>query len=158
VRGGDKIGKELRDALDGDAVDEAVGRGVDLQHLILDRQRLALALVERLDQALATRQRALRVRIQVGAELREGLEVAVLRELELEPAGNLLHRTDLRIAADARDGDADVDRRAHTRVEELRLEEDLAVGNRDHVRRDVGRDVPRLRLDDRQRGHRAAAK
>ncbi len=61
-------------------------------HLVLDRQRLALALVERLDEALAAGQRALRVGVEVGAELRERLEVAVLRELELEPAGDPLHR------------------------------------------------------------------
>jgi hypothetical protein len=37
------------------------------------------------------------------------------------------------------------------------LEEDLPVGDRDHVRRDVRRDVAGLRLDDRQRRQRAAA-
>ena len=41
---------------------------------------------------------------------------------------------------------------------EVGLQEDLAVGDRDHVRRDVGRDVAGLRLDDRQRGQRAAAR
>ena len=61
------------------------------------------------------------------------------------------------VAAHARHRDADVDGRAHAGVEELRLEEDLAVGDRDDVRRDVGRHVAGLRLDDRQRGQRAAA-
>jgi hypothetical protein len=37
------------------------------------------------------------------------------------------------------------------------LEEDLAVGDRDDVGRDVGRDVTRLGLDDRQAGHGARA-
>src|SRR6185312_14126570 len=37
------------------------------------------------------------------------------------------------------------------------FEEDLAVRDRDDVRRDIGGDVVRLRLDDRQRGQRAAA-
>src|SRR4029077_2379468 len=64
---------------------------------------------------------------------------------------------DLRVAAHARDGDADVDRRPHARVEQFRLEEDLTVGDRDDVRGDVRRDVTGLRLDDRQRGQRAAA-
>ena len=122
-----------------------------------DGQRRALVLVERLDQALAAGQRPLGVGVEVGAELREGLEVAVLRQLELQAAGDLLHRRDLRVAADARHRDADVDGRADARVEELRLEEDLAVGDRDDVRRDVGRHVAGLRLDDRQRGQRAAA-
>ena len=44
-----------------------------------------------------------------------------------------------------------------TGVEQVGLKENLAVGDRDHVRRDVGRDVVGLRLDDRQRRQRAAA-
>ena len=55
------------------------------------------------------------------------------------------------------DREADVHRRADALVEELGLEEDLAVGDRDHVGRDVGRDVAGLGLDDRQRGQRARA-
>jgi len=42
-------------------------------------------------------------------------------------------------------------------VEKVGLEEDLSVGDRDDVRRDVGRDVAREGLDDRQRGERALA-
>src|SRR3546814_1638351 len=37
------------------------------------------------------------------------------------------------------------------------LQEDLAVGDRDHVGRDVGRDVAGLGLDDGERGQRARA-
>ena len=50
---------------------------------------------------------------------------------------------------DARHRDADVDRRAHTRLEQVVDQVDLAVGDRDDVRRDVRRHVARLRLDDR---------
>ena len=42
-------------------------------------------------------------------------------------------------------------------VEQVGLQEDLPVGDRDDVRRDVGGDVVGLGLDDRQPGHRAAA-
>ena len=63
----------------------------------------------------------------------------------------------LRRRADARHRDADVHRRPDAGVEQVGLEEDLAVRDRDDVRRDVGRDVVRLRLDDRQRRQRAAA-
>ena len=45
----------------------------------------------------------------------------------------------------------------HAREEETRLEEDLTVGDRDDVRRDVRRDVAGLRLDDRKRRERAGA-
>ena len=42
-------------------------------------------------------------------------------------------------------------------IEEIGLEEDLAVGDRDDVGRNIGRDVAGLGLDDRQRGERAGA-
>src|SRR5437588_824432 len=74
----DQTLEELRSALDLDAVEEAVRRGVDLHGLILDGQRFALALVERGDEPLATSQRTLRVGVEVRAELGERLEVAIL--------------------------------------------------------------------------------
>ena len=91
------------------------------------------------------------------AELRERGELAVLREVETQRTGDLLHRLDLRVAADSRDRDADVDGRADALEEQVGLQEDLAVGDRDDVGRDVGRHVAGLRLDDRQRGERAGA-
>src|SRR5579863_151289 len=147
--------EEVLDAVGVDAIDVPVGGRVDLHDLLLDRDRLALTLVECAHQPLAARQRALRVGIELGSELRERLELTELREVELQTAGDLLHRADLGATAHARHADADVDGRAHARVEQLRLEEDLAVGDRDHVGRDVRRHVASLRLDDRQRGQRA---
>src|SRR4051812_38817672 len=61
----------LGDPVDVDAVEVAVGGREDLQHLVLDRERAALLLVQRLHEALAARQRALGVGVEVGAELRE---------------------------------------------------------------------------------------
>ena len=78
-------------------------------------------------------------------------------ELALERAGNLLHRLDLGVATHARHRDTDVHRRADALEEEVGLEEDLAVGDRDHVGRNIGRHVVGLRLDDGQRGERARA-
>jgi hypothetical protein len=77
----DELAVELGDAVGVDPVEVAVGGGVEDGDLVLDRQRLALALVECLDQPLAARQRALGVGVEVGAELRERLEVAVLGSL-----------------------------------------------------------------------------
>ena len=123
----------------------------------LDVHRDVLVLLEDLDEALAAVELRLRRLVEVGAELREGRELAELREVEAERAGDRAHGLDLRGAADARHRDADVDGGAHARVEEVGLEEDLPVRDRDDVRRDVGRDVAGLRLDDRQRRERAAA-
>ena len=149
--------EEVLDALGLDAVEVAAGTGQHGRDLVLDPPRLQLVLVEHLDQALTTVQRGLRVRVEVRAELGERLELAELRQLDLELAGDLLHRLDLRVAAHAGHRDAHVDGRPHARAEQVRLEEDLAVGDRDDVGRDVRRHVARLRLDDRQCRQRAGA-
>src|SRR4029079_12343607 len=52
--------------------------------------------------------------------------------------------------------DAGVDRGTDAREEEIGFEEDLAIGDRDDVRRDIRRHVTSLRLDDGKRGERAA--
>ena len=41
------------------------------------------------------------------------------------------------------------------RVEQVGLQEDLAIGDGNHVGRNVGGHIVRLGLDDRQAGHRA---
>ena len=138
-------------------VEVAAGAGEDRHHLLLHRHRLVLRLLQQLRQPRAAREQRLGGGVEVGGELREGRHLAVLRELQLDAPGDLLHRLDLRRRAHARDRDADVHRRADALVEQLRLQEDLAVGDGDDVGRDVGRDVARLRLDHRQRGQRAGA-
>ena len=61
--------------------------------------------------------------VQIGAELREGRQVAELRQVELERASDLLHARRLRGAADAAHRDTDVQRGTHASVEEVRLQE-----------------------------------
>src|SRR3954468_13933533 len=60
--------EELRDLVHGDSVQVAVGGRKDLDHLVLDRHRAALLLVQRGHEPLAARQRALGVGVQLGAE------------------------------------------------------------------------------------------
>ena len=55
-----------------------------IDDLLLDRQRHVLALLQQLDQALAAVELLLRRRVEVGAELRERRQLAVLRELEAQ--------------------------------------------------------------------------
>ena len=149
------VGAHLRDR---DLVEQALRAGVEDRDLLLDRQRLILRLLQQLDEPRAAIELLLRRLVEIArAELRERRELAILREIETQRAGHLPHRLDLRRAADARHRVADVDRRTHALVEQVGLEEDLPVGDRDHVGRDVGRQVAGLRLDDRQRGQRAAA-
>ena len=70
---------------------------------------LFCGLLEHLDDTLALIEALLGIRVEVGAELRERLQLAVLRIRQLERAGDLLHRLDLRVAADTGYRDAGVD-------------------------------------------------
>ena len=133
------------------------GSGVQDDHLLLPGERMELRLLQQFGQALAAVELVLRDLVEIRAELREGGQLAVLREIELQRGADLLGGLDGRRESDARDREADVDGRTNAGVEEVGLEEDLAVGDGDDVGRDVRRDVAGLRLDDRQRGQRAAA-
>ncbi len=141
--------------LDRVVVQVATRDRVDRGDLPLDRLRLVLGLLQDLDHARAAGQLLLRRLVQLGAELRERLQGAELGQVQAETARHLLHGLDLRVASHAGDRDADVDRGTHAGEEELGLQVDLAVGDRDDVGRDVGRHVAALGLDDRERRERA---
>src|SRR4030095_8303235 len=91
------------------------------------------------------------------SELREGRQLAVLREVETQGARHLAHRLDLRRATDARHRVTDVDRGTNALIEQVGFEEDLTVGDRNNVGRNEGGKVARLVFDDRKRGQRTAA-
>src|SRR6185437_5712183 len=103
VQADPQVGAELGDALGFDPVEVAAGARVDRGDLVGDAERLALFLFQQLDQSFAAGQRFLRLRVELRAELGEGLEVAVLGEVEAQFSGHLLHRLRLRVTADAGD-------------------------------------------------------
>ena len=70
-------------------VEQAVGGGEDDGNLFLDRQRRVLRLLQNFDQAFTAIELGLRSFIEIGAELREGREFAVLREIQTQRAGDL---------------------------------------------------------------------
>ena len=102
-----RVGKRQQVALEAlhfgnvDVVQVAVGARKDHQHLLFDRQRRELILLEQLRQALAARQLRLRGFVQFGAELRERGQFAILRQVQAQSSGHLPHGFDLRVAADA---------------------------------------------------------
>src|SRR5918994_3634262 len=151
-----KIMLPLPDVRHLNVIQVAVGDGVDDDYLLLDRYRPVLRLLEYLDQTRAAGELALRSRIEVRPELRKGLELTILSQTQAKRTCHLLHRLDLRIPSDSTHTDARVHRRTHVRVEEIGREEDLAVGNRDDVRGNVGGDVAGLGLDNRKRRQRSA--
>src|ERR1039457_3622448 len=68
--------------LDRQVVEGAAGAGIDGQDLLLDRHRAVLPLLEDLGEALPASELLLRGLVQLRAELGEGRERAVLRQLE----------------------------------------------------------------------------
>lgn len=91
--------------------------------------------------------------IQIGTELGESSDLTVLGQEELQGTSDLLHGLDLGGGTDTRDGKTDVDGRADTLVEELSLEEDLAVGDGNDVGGNVGRHITTLGLNDGEGSH-----
>src|SRR5690606_310353 len=80
----------------------------------------------------------------------------ILGKLTLNGTGDLLHRLDLCGRAHTRNRQTNVHRGTDTLEEQVRFKEHLTVGDRDHVGRDVGRNVVRLGFNDRQSGQRTS--
>src|SRR5579862_6008593 len=140
--------------LDWYVIQKALGSRVNDHDLMLDGHWHVLLLLHDLLLALATINLRFGGFIQVGAKLRESRQIAELRQIELERASHLLHAGGLRGASYTAHGDAHIHRRADACVEEVGLQEYLAIGDRDDVGGDVGRHVVRFGLDDWQRRQR----
>ena len=131
--------------------------GVQDGHLLFHSHGGRTVLLEHFHNALTLSQAGLGVGVQIGAELCKALQLTVLGVDQLQGTGHLLHGLDLGVAADAGHRDAGVHGRHDAGVEQLGLEEDLAIGDGNDVRRDVGGNVARLCLDDGQSRQAAAA-
>ena len=81
---------------DGNLVEVAVHTRVKHDHLLLDRPRLVLRLIEEGDHPLTASKRVPGRFVEVGAELCKGLQLAILRQIEAQPPRYLLHRLGLR--------------------------------------------------------------
>ena len=89
--------------------------------------------------------------------MRKRRQFPVLGEAQAQRAGNLLHRLGLRTPTDTADGETHGDRGPDAGVKQIGLEVNLAVGDRNHVRRNVRGEVAFLCFDDRQCRQRPAA-
>ena len=103
-----------------------------------------LSLLKQFSKTDTTAQQLLGGSVQIGTELGESSHLTILGKLKLHGAGHLLHGAGLSSRSDTGHGQTDVDGRSDTLVEELSLQEDLAVGNGNDVGRDVGRHVTSL--------------
>ncbi len=152
-----QLGLEALGVLDRDVVQVAVAGGPDRDDLAGDGDGAVLALLEDLHGAATAVDLGLRRLVELRSELGERLELAELGQVQAHRPGDLLHGLGLGRATHAGHADAHVDGRADALVEEVGLQVDLAVGDRDHVGRDERRHVTALGLDDRQGRHGAAA-
>src|SRR3989344_5731336 len=131
--------------------EEFLPSGVEDSNLHFHPDRCTVLLLQDLHHALPACDAIGGRFVEILRELHERFEFAELRELELEPSCNDLHRLLLRGASHARDGDTHVDRRTYALVEELGDEKYLTVGDGNDVGREVAGYVAILRLDDRKR-------
>ena len=122
-----------------------------------DRQRLAQRLAQQRHHPLAVVQSLTGLGIQVGAELGKDFQLAVAGQVDTQGAGGLLDGPGLGGAAHTGDRQAHVDGGALAGEEEVALQIDLAVGDGNDVGGDIGGNVARLGLDDRQGRHGTAA-
>ncbi len=95
--------------------------------------------------------------VEVGPELRERRQLAVLGKVKAERTGNLLHGLDLGITAHAGNRDTHVDGGPEARVEEVGIQEDLPVGNGNNICGDVCRYVTGLGFNNGQGRERTGA-
>jgi len=139
---------ELADLAGLHLVEESTHTGEEHASLLLNDHGHILLLLEQLGQLLASVEQVLGGCVEVRSELREGSDLSVLGQLELERTGDLFHGLDLGGGTDSGHRQTDVDGGADTLVEELSLEEDLAVGDGDHIGGDVSGHITSLGLDD----------
>src|SRR5690606_29386113 len=98
------------DAVHRNMVEHALRTGIQQRHLIGQRKRLVLRLLEQFSQAQTTIKLALGGLVEVRAELGERRQRTELREVETQTTGDLLHRFRLRVTTNAANADTDVDR------------------------------------------------
>ena len=128
--------------------------GIDHDNLLFHLKRRELRLLQKLGQACAAIEQFLRCRIKVRAEFRKRRHFAVLRKFTLHRASHFLHGFGLGRRAHTRHGQTHIHRRTDALIEKIGFKEDLAIGNRNNVRRNIGRHIVRLCFNDRQSGQR----
>ena len=143
---------ELADLGGLDLVQVATDTSVQNTGLVFDSHGHVLLLLEELGQFLTSVKELLGGSIQIGAELSESGDLTILSELELEGTSKLLHGLNLGGRSDTGDGKTDVDSGTDTLMEELGLEEDLAIRDRDDIGGDVSGHITSLGLDDGKGG------
>jgi len=133
-------------------VKETADTSVQDANLLLSGDWHILLLLEEFSKLLTSVQELLSGSVEIRTELGEGSDFSVLGQLELEGTGDLLHGLDLGGGTDTGHRETDIDGGADTLVEELSLQEDLTISDRDHIGGNVGRHITGLGLNDWESG------
>ena len=152
-----EVSLPLEDLGNGDVVEVTVDTSEDEGNHLVDGHGLVLLLLEELSETLTTVEGLLGGSVQVGTELGEGGDLTVLGQEELEGTSDLLHGLELSGGADTRHRQTDVDGGADTLVEQLSLQEDLAVSDGNDVGGNVSGHITTLSLNNGQGGERSTA-
>ena len=139
---------EAADVSNNDIVHVALGHRIKGKNLFLDWNRVVLRLFENFDDTTTTLELGKRRGIEFGPELGERCELAELGQVQPQWTSDLLHGAYLSSATNTRYRLAGIQRRTNALKEQIGLEETLSIGDGDHVRRDIRRDVVGLGLDD----------
>ena len=152
---GKVVSLPLEDLVNRDGVKETVNTSENQRNHLLNSHWLVLLLLKELGKTFTTVESLLGGSIQIGTELGEGSNFTVLGQEELKRTSDLLHSLELSGGTDTGDGQTDVNGRTDTLVEEFGFQENLAVGNRNDVGWNIGRDVTTLGLNDWEGSERA---
>ncbi len=138
----------LDDAVSGDLIDETVDTGVDDGDLDLSGHGNELGLLEQLDETNTTVKGGTSGSVQVRTELGESGKLTVLGKRKLERTRDRLVELRLGSGTDTRYGKTDVDSGTNTLEEELGLEVNLTVSDRDNVGGNESGHITTLGLND----------
>ena len=131
-------------------MEQTVRTTIQDSNLLFHRHRAVLGLNKQLSVLTSLIDGHCRNRVHITAEFGESFQFTILRLIHLQCSGHLLHCLDLGVTTYTGYRDTDIDSRADTLIEQVRFEEYLSVGDRNHVCRDICRNVSCLCLDDRQ--------
>ena len=140
-----------------DVLHDVVQGGDERDDLIVLAHRMVLRLTQQTHKALTVGELTLCGLVEVAGELGEDFHFAVLGKVQTDAARCLFHGLCLGIAADTGNRKTDVNSRTLAGEEQVALKEDLTVCDGNNVRRDVSGNVARLRFNNRQCRHAAAA-
>jgi hypothetical protein len=132
----------------GHLIEKSSRDGIQLPDLSGNGNGAILFLLQNFSDPASSLETTAGFRIEPDPETSKALELFELRKRETQLTGDLLIGRKLGVTSYTGNGLTDVDRGQLRPLKQLRANEDLPVGDRNEIGRNIGRDILRLRLDD----------